>query len=257
MQRLMRVAGGVLLIVVMLGACASKQAKQEQENKTRVARTNTELGIGYLRQGERKLAIEKLQKAIEADSDYAPAQHSLALAYQEFGQLELAEKHFRVALELQPDDGAVHNNYGAYLCGQNRYDDAEEQFKAALRDPTYRTPQAALENAGLCVLRKPDFDKAEQYLRQALKVEPALPGALLGMARVSFERNQTLNTRAWLQRYEAVAVLPPSALFIGVQVERRLGDNEAARRYAAQLSSRYPDSVEAQQLRNSETGTNQ
>jgi type IV pilus assembly protein PilF len=257
MQRLILVAGGLLLTVSLLGACSSKQARQDQENKTRVARTNTELGIGYLQQGERKLAIEKLQKAVEADPDYAPAQHSLALAYQEFGQLELAEKHYRAALKLQPGDGAINNNFGAYLCGQNRFDEADEHFRSALRDPTYRTPQAALENAGLCVLRKPDIDKAEQYLRQALKVDSALPGALLGMARVSFERNQTLNTRAWLQRYEAVGVLPPSGLLIGVQVERRLGDNEAALRYATQLNSRYPDSVEAQQLRNSETGTNQ
>lgn len=240
--------------VLALTACTGAPQKSEADTRTRVAQTNTELGMGYLQRGERKLAIDKLQRAIESDPNYAPAQHALALAYQEFGQLELAEAHFRKALKLAPNDGAVNNNFGAFMCGQKQYAQAEEYFKAALRDPTYLTPHAALENLGLCLIRQPDYDKAEQYLRQALKVDANLPGALLGMARITFERNQTLNTRGWLQRYETVGPLPADGLFLAAQVERRLGDAERAQHYASELNERYPDSIEAQQLKQLEAG---
>ena len=96
-----------VLIISVSGCGGYTATHSEPSAKERVARTNTELGLGYLQQGERKLAIEKLQRAIEADADYAPAQHSLALAYQEFGQMDLAEKHYRIALKLLPLDGGI------------------------------------------------------------------------------------------------------------------------------------------------------
>ncbi len=246
-----RLAGHLAIVaaITLLSACASSASREDSEAKTRIARTNAELGLGYLQKGDRKTAIEKLLKATEADPNYAPAQHALALAYQEFGQIELAETHFRKAVELLPNDGAIRNNFGAFLCGQKRYAESEEQFKTALRDPTYATPQAALENAGMCMLRVPDLDKAEDYLRQALKIDPKLPGALMGMARVTFERKQVLNTRGWIQRLEAVGALPPEGLLLATQAERRLGDLQRAQTYATMLNSRYPDSEEAQKLR--------
>lgn len=245
-----------LVAALALGACSGDKAVQRTEpgNKGRVARTNTELGMGYLQQGERKLAIEKLQRAIEADSDYAPAQHGLAIAYQEFGQLELAEKHYRQALRLLPADGGLRNNFGAFLCGQKKYAEGDEQFRAALRDPTYSSPQTALENAGLCALDMPDYDKAEQYLRQALKIDMNLKGALLAMARLQFARQQHLGTRAYLQRYEALSQLPAQGLILAIQIERKLGDLEAVKRYTTQLNAQFPDSAEAQQLRDLEAG---
>jgi type IV pilus assembly protein PilF len=252
MQRLAR--GAALTVAILLAACAGSSSRDEPDAKTRLARTNTELGVGYLRQGDRKTAIEKFQKAIEADPKYAPAHHSLAIAYQGFGQIELAETHFRKAVDLLPEDGAIHNNFGAFLCGQQKFVESEEQFKAALRDPAYATPQAALENAGLCMLRIPDYEKAERYLRQALKVDANLPGALLGMARLTFDRNQALNTRGWIQRLESVAPLPPQGLLLAVQAERRLGDMQRANTYAALLNSQFPDSPEAQQLRQADAG---
>ena len=252
MQRIARLA--VIAVIFTITSCTGSSSRDEPDANTRIARTNTELGVGYLKQGDRKTAIEKLLKAIEADPKYAPAQHSLALAYQDFGQIELAEKHFRKAVDLQPEDGAIRNNFGAFLCSEKRFVESEEQFKAALRDPAYATPQAALENAGLCMLRIPDYDKAETYLRQALKVDANRPGALLGMARVTFERNQTLNTRGWIQRLEAVSELPPQGLLLAVQAERRLGDLQRANTYASLLNGKFPDSEEAQQLRQLDAG---
>lgn len=246
--------GWLLIACLLASSCSHDDVRKEDDPKARAAKNNVELGIGYLQQGNRKAAIEKLQKALDQEPNYAPAHHSIALAYQEFGQFDLAEQHFRKAVELSPHDGNVLNNFGAFLCNQKRYTEGEEQFRLALRDPTYATPERALENAGMCILRLPDYDKAEQYLRQALRVNDKLPGALLGMARVSYERRQYLPARGYVQRLEALGPLPPQGLWVAVQVEHQLGDHKAAMRYVTELNAQFPDSLEAQEIRDLEAG---
>jgi tetratricopeptide (TPR) repeat protein len=95
----------------------------------RIADTNIQLGIAYMRQGDYDTALVKLQKALKADPDSATANGTLALLYENIGENELAEKHFMTALRLSPEDPQTHNNYGQYLCRHGEYTQALEQFK--------------------------------------------------------------------------------------------------------------------------------
>jgi type IV pilus assembly protein PilF len=42
---------------------------------------------------------------------------------------------------------------GAFLCRLGRFPDAEKYFLRAVEDPFYKTPAAALANAGVCAAR--------------------------------------------------------------------------------------------------------
>jgi len=68
---------------------------------------------------------------------------------------------------------------------------------------------------------------------------------------VSFERGNQLSARAYLQRYLAVAEPTPDMLWLGVRVERDLGDSRAEQGYAQLLRNKFPDSVEVQMLQES------
>ena len=59
---------------------------------------------------------------------------------------------------------------------------ADKYFAKAIETPRYKTPERALENAGACAKRIPDLEKAENYLRKALSINPKLPLALSEMA---------------------------------------------------------------------------
>ena len=199
--------------------------------------------------------MEKLNKALKLDPNLASAHHAIALAYQQSGQMELAEKHFLRALQLDPKDGALHNNYGGFLCGEMRLDEAEAQFKQALNDPAYDTPARALENAGLCMLRKPNPEKAAQYFRKALEINPKLPSSLFELAKISLEKKNYLPARAYLQRLQEVSSATPQSLWIGIQIERELGNTQAVTTYAAELKSKFPNSNEIRMLRESNGGS--
>ena len=57
-----------------------------------------------------------------------------------------------------------------------------------------------------------------------------------------------LPARALLRQLGEQSELGAQALWLGVRVERRLGDGEAEANYGAQLRRRYPDSMQTQWL---------
>jgi len=232
-----------------LFACATvEEKKREDKAKFRIADTNLRLGLGYLQQGREEAALQKLKKAVDVMPEYAEAHSSIALAYIRMDEPDKAEEHYQRAVELKPDDGSIQNNYAVFLCGQGKYAEAEQHFLKAIDNRRYRTPAEALENLGVCMLQVPDVEKAETYLRRALQVDPRLPGALLQMVRVSVEKKRMMSARAYLQRYQEVATLGPGGLWLGIQVEKALGDMAAVREYKTQLRQNYVDSNEMRLL---------
>lgn len=245
MKRLLAVAAAALL-----AGCVTTETVTPgtQPDMKEAARLNTQLGIDYMRKGQLEFALEKFERALEQDPDLAIAHSSIAFLYARKGDKERAEDHYREALDLNADDPFTLNNFGIFLCGQGEVDDAEELFVQAAKSPSNATPEDAWTNAGVCVRRENKLDKAEQYLREALQLNPRHPNALSQMAWLTFQRKDYLRTRAFLQRYEAVG--PPTAetLWIGAQTERQLGDRVAALAYERNLRSRFPDSREATEL---------
>jgi type IV pilus assembly protein PilF len=72
------------------------------------------------------------------------------------------------------------------------------------------------------------------------------------MAAISYEDAQYLPARAYLQRYLVVARHTARSLWLGIRIERKLGDVDAVASYALALSNRFPESDEARLLRESE-----
>ena len=234
----------LLGLTLLLAACVSTPDVSKAE-KHKAAETNTALGRQYMERGQYEVALEKLKRAIAFDKTYAPAHTMLAILYETIGETEEAGKEYRKAVEYDPKDGDVNNNYGAYLCGLGRYNEAEPYFLAALKDPFYETPAVALSNAGSCALSAGRLDSAETFLRQSLERDPKLASALLPMAQLSYEKGSYLQARAFLQRYEAVGPMTSESLSLGYNIESQLGDAKAAERYRTALKERFPGTMKA------------
>jgi type IV pilus assembly protein PilF len=218
------------------------------------ARINTQLGVAYMQEGEQKVAKEKLDRAIQQNPDYAPAHGALAMLYSQRGDVEEAEKEYRRALRLDNQSPELKNNFGVFLCGQGRREEAIEYFMQAAQDFSYSTPEAAWTNAGVCVLQHGgNAADAEKDFREALRVNPNFPAALLQMGTLSANRGDYLEARAFLQRYERSGPMTADILALRSRVERELGDTGAARDYQVQLLQKFPDSPQAQALRKDTT----
>jgi type IV pilus assembly protein PilF len=238
------------LVLAALAACVSSGGSvSDPASGNEAAIANMNLGAGYLRQGNTELAIERLQRALAQDPRLVQAHTTIAIAYNQIGNFEEAENHFRRATQLEPDDGSAANAYAAFLCERgNRWADAQPYFRRAAEDDTYDTPEVALTNAGLCARDAGDLAAAEENFRAALMRNPRYPDALLNMLELTAQRGDNLQARAFVQRYLDVRPATAPVLLICVNVERALNNAAGADRCAAQLRSGFPGSPELSQL---------
>ena len=229
----------VLAVMLVVVGCTTTKGPMES-NPQNAADLNAQLGLAYMEQGNNEEALKKLQHALDLNPDSASANHYIAELYRKVGKNREAEEHYRKALSVTPTDPMLLNNYGVFLCSQQRLDEALKKFLIAVKQPFYKTPEVAYNNAGLCALQVPDEAKAEEYFRSALRVNPRMPDALYELADLSFKQQKYLHARAFVQRYTDVATPGPQILWLAVRVEHKLGNEAAANRYARELKERYP-----------------
>lgn len=250
-----RYVGVVWLLLSSAGCSTGTTLPVTPESRGEAAQYNLQLGIGYLRQGNLKVAQAKLEKAIADDSQLAPAYSALGLVFERLGDQTGAEKNYRRAVALTPEDPDALNALAVFLCLQKQNtSEAMRHFKRALAVPQSRamTNQAMLyTNAGVCAKRS-DLAQAEEYLRAALAVDPAYRDALIQLADVALARKNPLQARAFLERYLAANAATADALWLGVRIERTLGETAAAAGYTDQLKTKFPESPEMRLLIESE-----
>lgn len=211
------------------------------------AKLNTQLGIEYLRKGEDAAAMEKLKKALDQDDGQGMAHAVIAFLYQRQGEFDLADKHYRKALSRNDEDPSTLNNYGVFLCGRGEFRKAEKMFLEATEIRANTAIEDSWANAGSC-LRTREPKRAEDYLRNALKIDPRHPNALAQLAELTYDKQDYLRARAFLQRYQSVARDTSQTLYVAVRTERALGDLQAARVYERRLRSEFPGSREVELL---------
>jgi type IV pilus assembly protein PilF len=223
-----------------------------QDSQVGAGDVYVKLAIAYMREGHLDVALKKAKQALSVEPKNAEGHNVVALLYDRLGERDLAERHFVQSLKIEPRNSYVLNAYGSFLCQQQRYQEADEQFRKALENPLYRTPEVALTNAGICAARNDQPKQAEDYLRRALGYNAKFSLALIQMAQVSFQTGEHLSSRAYLQRYLEQARPTPASLWLGIQNERILGDQNAVSSYSLMLKNNFPDSREVLLLRDSE-----
>ncbi len=229
----------VLLSVLFVQGCAQGPIKSD-EDRERAVQIYTDLGLGYLKQGNLELALDKLQRALEIDDKRVEAHHYIAAVYSQLEEPELAEKHYVKAIDLSPEDPQLLNNYGAYLCERSRFVDAEKYFLQAANAKRYRSPELAYENIALCATRSNQPETAEQYFRKALGLNENMPKSLFQMAVLYSDKEDYLRARAFLQRYHALASKTEQSLKLGIKIEQKLGNESARQEYVQSLKTLFP-----------------
>lgn len=244
-----------VLATCLLVACATTGGERDTRvgmNSTspvQAAETNTQLGLGYLRRGDLRIAKERLERAIDHDPDHVPAIVGLAMVHEQLQEDSAANRYYRRAARLAPKDGPTQNIYGVYLCRRGELEEADRRFHVAIEDPLYDSRESAYANAGVCAMRIPDKEKAEEYFRQALQIRSDHTDALFHMAELSYQQGNALTARAFLQRFESASDHDSESLLLGYRVEMALNNPSDAMAYANRLERDFPNSGEADDLK--------
>jgi Flp pilus assembly protein TadD len=94
----------VAVLVVLASAPAFADARSD-------ARKQVEFGILVAQKGLWREAIYRWERATQLDPTYAAAHNNLAVAYEHEGDLEKARGAYEKAIELEPGNAQIKQNY--------------------------------------------------------------------------------------------------------------------------------------------------
>jgi type IV pilus assembly protein PilF len=203
------------------------------------ARNALMLSQQRLSEGDIAGAEKYARSALRADPQSADAYTLLAVIADAQGKPTEAGGAYMRAAELETSGNTL-NNYGTWLCANGRAAESLAWFDRALQDDAYRTPAAALANAGRCALDVGQAERARRDLRRAIELDPANPVALDALARSEFRAGHYMDARAFSERRLAAAPASAEALLLASQIEEKLGDSAAAARYGRRLREEFP-----------------
>jgi type IV pilus assembly protein PilF len=239
MPPLKRLLALVLLACLATTADAKKRAPETTGSISRAGQVNLGLAQSYYANGDLETALNRSMQALRTDPRSADVHAMLGLIYSRISQPAKADAEFSRALALAPNQGAILNVDGVWLCQQGRTAEADAQFSRALQDPFYKEPEQALFNAGKCAFKAGQLPKAEGLLRKSLDKAPDQPEVLLTLAKVEFAQGNYLDARAFVQRRDALGS-SAEVLELAAQIEDGAGDHRAAARYRQRLQEEFP-----------------
>ena len=98
---------GLLTALFLLSAAAAPMAADARSD----AKKQVEFGIAVAQRGLWREAIYRWERAAQIDPKYAEALNNLAIAYEHEGDLEKARVAYEKALELEPNNALIKQNY--------------------------------------------------------------------------------------------------------------------------------------------------
>lgn len=228
----------ISLLTIFLSGC-SAQPEQPVSGSVAIQKSvnsYTQLGFAYLERSNFERAKRAFVKALALDDDAPDALHGMALIYQQEGEVDLAEAHFRKALLEGGQFSVARNNYAAFLYRQRRYSEACEQLELTVRDTLYVNRQLAFENLGLCRLQLNEPETAERYFLRALQLDRNSGRALLELAFLREQQGDAGEAWNLIRRHLDIAGPSERGVRLALQLSEQLGKNAERSQYLSMLA---------------------
>ena len=100
-----------LWLVAALVALLSAPARADRRSD---AKAQVDFGIRVAQKNLWKEAVYRFEKAIEIDKTYGGAWNNLGIAYEQLGRFDEARKAYETAMELEPNNTFIRNNYDQF-----------------------------------------------------------------------------------------------------------------------------------------------
>ncbi|WP_460481563.1 type IV pilus biogenesis/stability protein PilW [Comamonas humi] len=241
------------VLATQLAGCAAPARRDDAETAGvsadetdlhRRARIRLELAASYFQSGKPTIALDEIKQVLLIDPSNGDAHNMRGLIYMQLGDADSADESFRRALALKPADANVMHNYGWLLCQEKKFDAADQQFGQALVQRHYYQQGKTLMAQGLCYAAAGKPQQAETALFKSYEYDAGNPVVSYNLAKLLHQRGDQKRAQFYIRRLNNSELANSESLYLGIQVERALGDRMAMRQLAGQLQKRFPDSKE-------------
>lgn len=245
-----------LTALFILSGCVSestyvaneRQITQRNVDNTEAAKTRISLGLNYLRRGDSTQALYNLERAKTMAPNLPEVYNALAFYYQTVGEHVQAENAYKQAIAKDSNNADAYNNYGAFLCQIDRFEDAERLLLSAISKPGYIRVAESYENLALCQLEQNGFDQARTYLGSSVTHNGTRISALINSASVNYAMGNLVEAKADLQRIQRLGRVSARSTLLNYLISEKQGDVSTMRHAEQLLLTLYIDSHEARLL---------
>lgn len=245
---------GLGLFVFLMAGCSSVPTtavsggdlltESDESVARKRARIRLELAVGYYSNGQTTIALDELKQSIAADPTLLEAHNLRGLIYMRLNDALLAEESFRKALQINPQAATVQHNLGWLLCQQGRMAEASRQFMNAIAEPSYVDKAKSWMSLGVCQAKAGQRVEAEASLLRAYELDAGNPVIGYNLALILFQRGEYVRAQFYIRRINNGDLANAETFWLGIKVERSLGNRDAANQLGVQLAKRFPQAKE-------------
>ncbi len=126
----------------------------------------------------------------------------LGMTYNAIGDYEKSISSFKTSVELAPKVSNYRNHLGYAYAVQNRLDEAENEFNAAVRYDSTRA--VGFSNLGYLNYQKGNVQRAEQLYLKALQVEKNFPDPMNKLMELYYRQKRYNEALVYARKLEAI-----------------------------------------------------
>ena len=246
----------VLTLVLLLSGCVTTTSGgySTDPSPEQALSDYIRLATGYLEQNDLPNTKRHLENAAAIDTNNSEVFAIWGLVYSREGEPDLADNSFQRALRINSANSQARNNYAAFLFAEERYEDAFEQLQLVVEDTSYSGRAQAFENLGLAGLRLQRLEEAEYAFGRAIQLNANLLRSSVELASLNLQKQDVLQARAYYRNYLTLIQFyniaqTARSLWVGIQLENALGNEDNVRQYGTQLEASFKTSPEYQLYR--------
>lgn len=222
---------------------------ESDEPEARKRATNRlKLAVLYFQDGKYNFALDEIKQAILTDPNWFEPYGMRALIQMQTGDYPQSEASFQKALSINPNSSDLKHNYGFLLCKMKRPEQAMKLFGAALADPAYGQRAKTWAEQGRCQLANGQKTEAEASFMRSYELDAGNASTGYNLATLLFQRGELVRAQFYARRVNNGERASAESLWLGIKIERNLGNRDAQLQLEAQLRKRYSQSREAMAL---------
>lgn len=236
----------VIFTVILLAACVTTETGgfSKKADSDKALEASISLARQYISEKEWSQAKRHLKRALEIDNESAEVHEAMALVFQNTGELERAEDHYKQAVNYDGSISRIRLNYAGFLMRLQRCEEAVDELERVVADTLYDNRQQAYVSLGYCYRILGNLEKTESSLKRAfLMSNRQNPSLMFELADVYYKLGQYDNAQRYYDGFRAqIKQQPPRALLLGARLAKVFSNDNALSSYGLALKNLYPNS---------------
>ncbi len=167
----------ILILSLMLTLCASTQEKL-QKQRAEDPQHQYNVGLVYLQNGNFAEATKYFNKALALRPSFYLALNALGLTNFMQGEFQNAAGYFEKCLQVNPGFSEARNYLGSVYQELGLLDRAEEEYRKAIADETYKSRELPYYNLARLYLARDENEEALQLVEKSIEINSRMVMAL-------------------------------------------------------------------------------